>query len=237
MELHKMIFRITTTNIVDISTSAGYISPSMECSDPLEFSLPQWAWNCHNSYSESRGPPVRARKDRNVGIIMLWWKLKEKATTIAVMAWQLKWLFSRNKTFPSQVLHEKPVHTPFIYSESLSVIRFWNTRKIKTGITNFLPDPLPSTLTFQEWPVFSRLRQCWSPYSHFSGFSIVTCFASTTSSVLMSMGDCRFPSKATGNSLCQVPGPDGKIPLDFYSHVKQQLCEYNNGKVFWEYFQ
>jgi hypothetical protein len=76
-----------------------------------------------------------------------------------------------------------------------------------TVMPNLL-DPVPSTLTFQLDPVFSTLRQCFVVYPQVKGFSNPCAKESTTQSVSMLIGDWRFPSVATGNSLCHSEGPE-----------------------------
>ena len=71
----------------------------------------------------------------------------------------------------------------------------------------YVLEPVPSTLTFQELPVFSTFKQCFCVYSHFKGDSPVTESASTTLSLSILIGDCLLPSLATGNSLCHSEGP------------------------------
>ena len=115
------------------------------------------------------------------------------------------------------------IHTshPFPNAREIAIIRIHSQSRgphsklmkkgsivsVEIDLVNCILEPVPSTLTFQELPVFSTFRQCFLVYSHFKGLSPVTERASTTCSVSILIGDCLLPSLATGNSLCHSEGP------------------------------
>ena len=102
----------------------------------------------------------------------------------------------------------------------------------------YLLDPVPSILTLQLEPVFSILRQCLSVYSHLIGSLLVTSTESEASSVTISIGDCRLPSSATGNSLCHVKGPNSdQIGFGLRNEMMMQKIGYfwSDGLFCWHY--